>query len=462
MERIEFWEEELRGSEVYDKRAKTSLSRICAAIEEKSGQSFSSACAGSLRQNGGRLFADAKTTSELLQHGHYEQTALRCSAKEVVVAQDTTELNYTSQKAKTGLGQIGSTGFCRGVLTHTALAVERDGLPLGIIGQKSWVRRDSEFGKKKRRNQTPIADKESHKWIDGLRWAERLSERATKVIVVGDREGDVYEFLSAPRRANVSLIVRAAQRRRVTTYRSANDPQQNAHEQVFSAMKSARTLGTRTIELEREKFSERVALVVRVCEAQVHRSGRFGAKSALPKTIPIWIVQAEESSATPVKNRERISWTLLCTERTETEAEAFRRLDDYTLRWRVERFHYTLKQGLKVEALQFDDAQTLMNAVAVYSLVAWRLMFITYYARLYPTHPSSAILASDEHRALSAKAKQSVDTVGHAVLEIAKLGGYRKSNSPPGLKVVWQGLYALQFLTDGFSLALSQKDTRQD
>jgi hypothetical protein len=34
------------------------------------------------------------------------------------------------------------------------------------------------------------------------------------------------------------------------------------------------------------------------------------------------------------------------------------------LRWRVERFHDMLKQGLKVERLQFDDARTLMNAVS--------------------------------------------------------------------------------------------------
>jgi len=37
---------------------------------------------------------------------------------------------------------------------------------------------------------------------------------------------------------------------------------------------------------------------------------------------------------------------------------------DDVLRWRVERFHDTLKQGLKVERLQFDDARTLMNAVS--------------------------------------------------------------------------------------------------
>lgn len=39
----------------------------------------------------------------------------------------------------------------------------------------------------------------------------------------------------------------------------------------------------------------------------------------------------------------------------------------------IERFHYTLKQGCTVERLQFEEAHTLKNALALYSIVAWRL-----------------------------------------------------------------------------------------
>ena len=89
-------------------------------------------------------------------------------------------------------------------------------------------------------------------------------------------------------------------------------------------------------------------------------------------------------------------------------------------------------------------------------------MVMTYYACLYPTRSCREILSVEAHRALSAKAKGSMQSVGEAVLEIAKLGGYRQSHAPPGVKVIWSGLYALQFLTMGFSLALSQKNMRQD
>jgi hypothetical protein len=68
MERIEFWRKQLQGARLYDGRAKNNFSRICAALQANSGTSFSAACAGSLRQNGGRLFAHEKTTGEGLQH----------------------------------------------------------------------------------------------------------------------------------------------------------------------------------------------------------------------------------------------------------------------------------------------------------------------------------------------------------------------------------------------------------
>ncbi len=54
MERIAFWRKQLQRARFYDGRAKDSFSRICAALQANSGTSFSAACAGSLRQNGGR------------------------------------------------------------------------------------------------------------------------------------------------------------------------------------------------------------------------------------------------------------------------------------------------------------------------------------------------------------------------------------------------------------------------
>jgi hypothetical protein len=74
-------------------------------------------------------------------------------------------------------------------------------------------------------------------------------------------------------------------------------------------------------------------------------------------------------------------------------------------------------------------------------------MVMTYYACLYPTRSCREILSVEAHRALSAKAKGSVQSVGEAVLEIAKLGGYRhrQSHAPPGVKVIWSDFMHYNF-----------------
>ena len=59
--------------------------------------------------------------------------------------------------------------------------------------------------------------------------------------------------------------------------------------------------------------------------------------------------------------------------------DAKRVVNFYSLRWMVERFHFTMKTGaLNVEKLQFDDLHTTNNALTFYSVVGWRLLAITH------------------------------------------------------------------------------------
>jgi len=46
----------------------------------------------------------------------------------------------------------------------------------------------------------------------------------------------------------------------------------------------------------------------------------------------------------------------------------------YARRWLVERYHYVLKSGCRVEELQLGAADRLERALALYSIVAWRLL----------------------------------------------------------------------------------------
>ena len=72
------------------------------------------------------------------------------------------------------------------------------------------------------------------------------------------------------------------------------------------------------------------------------------------------------------------------------------RISSYKTRWLIERYHFVLKSGCKIEKLQLEDSVKMDRALATYSIVAWRLMHLTYLARLKPNSPCTIALEEDE------------------------------------------------------------------
>jgi hypothetical protein len=104
----------------------------------------------------------------------------------------------------------------------------------------------------------------------------------------------------------------------------------------------------------------------------------------------------------------------------------------YALRWRIERFHYTLKSGaLNVEKLQFDDIHTLINALAFYSVVAWQLLFLTYAIREDPHQSALAFFEPSELQVLQTATSKTIVSLGEAVLALGRMVGFAPSKKQP-------------------------------
>lgn len=120
----------------------------------------------------------------------------------------------------------------------------------------------------------------------------------------------------------------------------------------------------------------------------------------------------------------------------------------YTRRWLIERFHFALKSGCKIEELQLHERTRLERALALYSVVAWQLLWMTYEAREHSTDPCTKILSTHEWQALVSMSegrktrRTKPPTMQEAVHLIAKLGGFlgRKGDKEPGVKTLWVGL----------------------
>jgi hypothetical protein len=171
-------------------------------------------------------------------------------------------------------------------------------------------------------------------------------------------------------------------------------------------------------------------------------------------TLALWVVRATEIA--PPAGCKPSEWILLTTLPSDTLATARRCVQYYALRWRVERFHYTLKQGCTVERLQFADAHPLKNALALYSIVAWRLLWLTYTARDQPQTPATEVLPALELQVLEQATQTPAATAREAIRAIAQLGGFptNPSAKEPGVKVLWRGLRRLEAMVEGWLPAL--------
>jgi hypothetical protein len=144
--------------------------------------------------------------------------------------------------------------------------------------------------------------------------------------------------------------------------------------------------------------------------------------------------------------------------------DAVRVVGWYSCRWQIEVYHKILKSGCTVEDCRLQKADRLHNYIALMSVVAWRLHWMTYFNRTDPGLPCSVILTATEWQALYMRIHRTTSlpstppTVPQAVRWIAQLGGFlgRKQDAEPGITVIWRGWQRLQDMADTWSLVNEQ------
>jgi transposase Tn5 family protein/transposase-like protein len=444
--------QEMSEAQIRDRRRIKSIIRIVEDLADQPGVTFSTAVGSAGRQAAHRLFEHPDTSVLRLLAGHIAQTAARCEEYDLVLAiQDTTSVEYNGHKATQGLGPTNDSPNGRGFFAHTVWAQSPEGLPLGTLHAQMWVREAAEAGSRHQRRQRSPDEKESHKWRTGLEGMEAALPPYQKVLLIQDREGDVYDFLAAPRRANTFLLIRANQPRAVTV--SALDGSGTVQRStLFEAVAAVPAGGTLTVRIGRRPGQpEREAtLTVRWREMAIQSPQRKGVARGEQR---VWVVQAREEH--PPEGVEAVDWVLISTLPVLTSAQAFQMVGYYSRRWGIERFHFTLKSGCQVEKLQIDDVTSLEHALALYYVVAWRLLQLTHLARLEPEKPAVEVLAAEELAVLSQAERRPVLTIQEAVRAIAKLGGWTASKTAPepGVKTLWLGVRRLEAMVEGWRLA---------
>jgi hypothetical protein len=387
---------------------------------------------------------DAVDPAQLLS-SHTQATVNRLRTVPLVLAvQDTTYLDWTHHPATTGLGPLVH-ATQQGLLAHTTLAITPDRVPLGLLAQEVWARDPATFAQQRDHKQRPITEKESQKWLTSLAALADLRAACptTQFVSVGDAEADVYDLFTATRPAGVELLVRAGQNRRVD----------HPARYLWDAVAAAPIATTREVYVpQRAGRPARTAQLTVQWQAVTLQPPRHRGAEELPP-VPVWAVLAVEPE--PPDGAEAVEWLLLTTVPVLETADALERLDWYTCRWGIEVWHKVLKSGCQIEARQLETAERLKRCLALYSVIAWRVIYGTMLARVVPEAPCTALLEDDEWQALWCAIHRrpmlpaSPPPIGTAVRWIAQLGGFlgRKGDGAPGVTVLWRGFQHLVDLT---------------
>jgi hypothetical protein len=450
---------EFVGCELPDARFHTSLAKNAEALATHSGDSFSVACGDDGRQSARRLFRHKGTSLNGLMKGHFEQTAARCSNMPLVIAaMDSMILEYTGHHALTGIGPITTSGRGRGLVAHSVLGMSPTGEPYGLLSLEVWARKDRKKPKRDERRRLPTAKKESNKWLVGLRSIARVLPPGQEVLIVADREADIYDLFAARRRSTIHLLIRSNCRRRVEV-----DPGDIAETieitKMSLAIEKAPVAGQITLDVQHKPGQPQRQAKMSVqfqCMSLMRPIGSVYSKSPAQLVSVIRVAEID-----PPDGIEPIIWVLLSTMPVTDFESACQMVHYYELRWTIERLHFTLKSGcLNVERVQIDDGAALINALALYYIVAWRVLHLTYLARTKSDEPATAVLSVCEMRVLEAAGHQPVLTVGDAMRQIAILAGHpHYANAPtPGVKRLCRGMLILLAMVAGWELARNSTD----
>jgi hypothetical protein len=386
------------------------------------------------------------------------RTVGACAGRRVVVAQDTTEINFSGRQAnRHGLGP-GGDGVSDGFFLHPLIAIDAEtGAVLGLLDAQLWTR-DGSVETAPRR-QRRLEDKESLRWLNATARAGELLGGAASVVMVSDRESDIYGgFVHRP--AGVDVIIRAAHDRAL-----ADD----GH--LFASTAAWPELARMAVKVAPRRVGDpgRTATVALRAGTVVIKRPRHGFDPADPEQVTLTLIEARETSI-PADGKPLL-WRLLTSMVVDGAEAACEIVRLYRLRWRIEEVFRALKSdGMRLEETQLHGGARLFKLTVIGLAAATRTI------QLVDAHDGSARPATDViDAALLPIARAIGPTLERATLRqqnphppeslawlawiIARLGGWNCYYKPPGPKTMRAGWTQFAAMAAGYAIDRNTDDT---
>jgi IS4 transposase len=444
-------ESELAESQLHDRRHAKRLAHLLERLSEQATSSIPRACHGWAETLAAYRFLDNPRVGlkEILA-GHQHATLERLQRQEVVLlVQDTTFLNYGTLRPKTGVGTV-KERTREEYLLHLTVAFTPERVNLGVLGFRMWQRPEKPVAHERARK--PIEEKESYRWLESYQLACEVQQRCptTLVVNIADREGDIQEcFAEAMSREGqdrAEFIIRAKCNRRLTAG--------YGQKYLWSEMQSTPPLGHLTITVARRGAHAPRQATLTVATRRVSFAGARRRGGRLPP-VEVTVIYAKERR--PPKGEKPIEWLLLTSLPVEDFPSACTIVQWYGDRWEIEIFFRVFKQGCQIEQLRLQTKPRLVNALAIYLIVAWRIHTLTMLGRAYPAVSCEVVFEPHEWQTIytmhyRCHPPQEPPPLREIIRCLARLGGFlaRSGDGEPGVQTIWQGYQRLH----AFSYAL--------
>lgn len=453
--------EEVAAAGFVDKRLTKRLRALIEAVGKDPSLSLPEALDSAELEGAYRFFSNVNVTPEAVLAGHFEATRRRCEEREqVLVAHDTTTFSYRYDGQRRGLGRAQRTSprSSQAFHAHVSLALAADGTrrPLGVAGVKTWTRGDKRDGTEHRR------------WEEQMRATSLMLGVGVRAIHLADREADDYEMFCALSREGLRFVVRCQYNRLL----ESSAGKLKLHE-LFSGLNAA---AQREVPLQRRterrtdilrkthpaRDARTATINVAGVTVQLKKPASPGKSKDDPTTLSVNVVRVWEPS--PPEGAAPVEWYLYTTEPVDTPEQLLAIVDYYRARWVIEEYFKAIKQGCEFERRQLQDYEGLVNLLATFVPIAYRLLLLRQAARDPDPPPALDVVSQDELDVLRKLGRRKLPASPNAsdvYLAIAALGGHIKYNGDPGWLTLSRGFDKLATLTEGWLAAKVQGQSDQ-
>ena len=414
-----------------------------------------------------RFLENERTSVEAIIRSMSDRCAAAVKDKVVLSIQDTTEINLYNHKNRikhdSSIGVTNAAKNGLGFMLHPSLVVDAiNCFPYGYshvhIFNRALQREPKENRDKHQYKKLDIEDKESNKWLLSCKSTKEVLKEASMVVIIQDREGDIYEQFATVPDERTHLLIRAKSDRAL--------PEGG---KLFNKVSLCNVAGTYSIKIEgdnRKGQQKRTAkMEVRFTEVEIKNNSRT-AKEAAP-TVKLYCVEAKEVGSSV---KQPVCWRLLTTIPVATLDQAMMIIEWYSWRWMIEEVFRILKQeGYDIEASELGSG----TSVKKLSLLTLDAIIKIFQMRIaYETDEEGEIEAKmcfDELeleclqmqcKRLEGKTEKQKNpfprsSLRYATWVIARLGGWKgyASERKPGITTLWIGLKKFYDVFDGFIIA---------